>query len=69
MDKMRNAYDILVGKREGKRLCGRPRCREENNIKMDRREIVWGSVNWMHLAQDREQWRTLVNTVMTHRVP
>jgi hypothetical protein len=48
---------------KGKRPLGRSRCRWEHNIRMDLREIGWDSVNWMHVAQDRDQWRALVNTV------
>jgi hypothetical protein len=59
-----NAYRILVGKLEGKRPLGRPRRRWENNIKMDLREIGWGGMDWVDLAQDRDQWRAVVNTVM-----
>jgi hypothetical protein len=66
---MRNAYRILVGKPEGKRPLGRPRRRWEDNIRMDLREIGWGGMVWIDLAQDREQWRTLVNTAMNLRVP
>jgi hypothetical protein len=43
--------------------------RWEDNIRMDLREIGWEGMNWMHLAQDREQWRAVVNTVMNLRVP
>jgi hypothetical protein len=60
---------ILVGKHEEKRPFGRPRSRWEDNIKMDRREIWLEGVNWIHLAQDRGQWRTLVNTVMNILFP
>jgi hypothetical protein len=49
-----------MGKDERKRPLGRPRRRREYNI-MDLREIVWGSMDWIHLAQDRDQWRALVN--------
>jgi hypothetical protein len=66
---MRNLSSVLVGKPEGKRPFGRPRYRWEDNIRMDLREIVWKGVNWMHLAQDRDQWRPVVNTVMNIRVP
>jgi hypothetical protein len=52
---MISAYKILVGKSEGNRSLGRPRRRWEDNIKTDIRETV-GYVNWMHLAQDRDQW-------------
>jgi hypothetical protein len=60
---------LLVGKPEGKRPLGRPRRRWENNIKMDLREIGWGDMDWIDLAQDRDQWRALVNTVINLRVP
>jgi hypothetical protein len=63
------AYRILVGKPEGKRPLGRPRRRWVDNIRMDLREIGWDGMNWMDLAQDRDQWRALVNTVMSLRVP
>jgi hypothetical protein len=65
----RNAYWILVEKPEGKRLLGRPRCRWVDNIKTDLKEIRWDGMNWIDLAQDRDQWRALVNTVMNLRVP
>jgi hypothetical protein len=61
---MRVAYNIMVGKAEGKRPFGRSRRRWEENIGMDLREIGWESADWMHLAQDRDQWRTLVKTIM-----
>jgi hypothetical protein len=56
----RNAYRILVGKRP----LGKPRCRWEDNIRMDLREIGWGGMDWIDLAQDRDQWKALVNMVM-----
>jgi hypothetical protein len=65
----KNAYRILVGKPEGKRPLGRPRRRWVDNIKMDLREIEWDDVDWIELAQDRDQWRALVNTVMNLRIP
>jgi hypothetical protein len=65
----RNAYRVLVGKPEGERPLGRPRHRWEDNIKMDLRERGWGGVSWIDLAQDRDQWRALVNTVINLRVP
>jgi hypothetical protein len=69
MGEKRNAYRILVGKPEGKRLVGRPRCRWEDNIKKDLREIGWGGMDWIDLSQDRDQWRALVNMVMNLWVP
>jgi hypothetical protein len=69
MREKRNAYRILVGKPEGKRPLGRPRCTWVNNVKMDLREIGWDGVGWVDVAQDRDHWRALVNTVMNLRVP
>jgi hypothetical protein len=68
MGEGRNMYRVLVGRSEGKRPLERPRCRWEDVIKMDLREIGWGSVKWIYLAQDRDHWRGLVNTVMNLRV-
>jgi hypothetical protein len=68
-EKKRNAYRILVEKREGKRPLGRSRCRCVDNIKIDLREIGWDGTDWIDLAQDRDQWRALVNTVMNLQVP
>jgi hypothetical protein len=65
----KNAYRILMGKPEGKRPLGRPRRRWVNNIKIDLREIGWDGMDWIDLAQDRDQRRALVNTVMNLRVP
>jgi hypothetical protein len=66
---MRNSYKIIVGNPEGKRPLGRLWRRWEENIEMDLREIGWEGVDWIHLAQDRDQWRAVVNTVMNLRVP
>jgi hypothetical protein len=52
-----NAYRILVGKPEGKRPMGRPRRRWVDNIKIDLRETGWNGMDWIDLAQDRDQWR------------
>jgi hypothetical protein len=65
----RNAYRILVGKPEGKRPLGRPRHRWVENIKMELRETGWDGVDWIDMAQDRDQWRALVNMVLNLRVP
>jgi hypothetical protein len=65
----RNAYRILVGNPEGKRPLGRPRCKWVDNIKMDLREIGWDGMDWIDLAQNRDQWRALVNAVMNFRFP
>jgi hypothetical protein len=64
-----NAYRILVGKSEGKKLLGRPRRRWVDNIKIDLREIGWDSMGSIDLTQDRDQWRALVNTMINLRVP
>jgi hypothetical protein len=69
MGENRNAYRILVGNPEGKRPLERPRRRWVDNIKMDLREIGWDGRDWIDLAQDRDQWRALVNAVMNLRVP
>jgi hypothetical protein len=66
---MRNTYRILVGKPEGKRPLGRPRLRWVDNIKMDLREIVCDGMDWIDLSQDGEEWKALVNTVMSLLVP
>jgi len=64
MGEMRNAYNIFVGKSEGKRPLRRHRHRWEDNITMDLGEIEWEGVDWMNLAQFRNQWRALMNTVL-----
>jgi hypothetical protein len=69
MGEVRVAYNILVGRPEGRRPLGRPTRRWEDNLKMDLREIEFGDVDWIHLAQDRNRWRALVNTVMNLWVP
>jgi hypothetical protein len=68
MGEGRNAHRVLVGKPEGKRALERPRRRWEDGLKMDFREIGWGGVEWIHLAQARDLWRALVNAVMNLRV-
>jgi hypothetical protein len=64
-----DAYRILVGYSEGKRPLGRPRHRWVDNIKMDLREIGWDGMNWTDMAQDRDQWRVLVNAAKNLQVP
>jgi hypothetical protein len=64
----RTAYRILVGKPGGKWPLGRERCRWVDNIKMHLKEIKCHGVDWIDVAQDRDQWRALVNTVMKHRI-
>jgi hypothetical protein len=64
-----NACRILMGKPEGCGLLGRPRFRWEDNIKTNLRDIGCDGMDWIDLAQDRDQWRDLVNTVMNLRVP
>jgi hypothetical protein len=69
MEEDRGVYRVLVGKREGKRPLGRPRCRWEDNIKMDLQDFGGGRGDWMELAQDRDRWRALVGMVRKFRVP
>jgi hypothetical protein len=57
-----------VGKPEGRRPLERPSRRWEDGIKMDLGEIGWEVVEWIHLAQDRDRWRAVVNAVMNLRV-
>jgi hypothetical protein len=64
-----SVYRILVGKPEEKIPLERPKRRWADNIKMDLREMGWDGRDWVELAQDREQWRALVNTVMNLRDP
>jgi hypothetical protein len=64
----RDAYRLLVGKPEGKRPLGRPRCSEVDSIKMGLGERGWGDMDWIELAQGRVQRRSLVNAVMNLRV-
>jgi hypothetical protein len=69
MGEDRGVYRVLVVKREGKRPLGRPRCRWEDNIKMDLQEVGGGHGDWMELDQDRDRWRALVGTVRNFQVP
>jgi hypothetical protein len=63
MGEKRDAYRILVGRREGRRPLGRPRSRWEGNIENDLQVMEW-DMDWIELSQDRDRWRTLVNAVM-----
>jgi hypothetical protein len=69
MGEVRGAYNILVGRPEGRRPLGRPRRRWKDNIKMDLWEMGFGDVDWINLAQDKDRWWALVNMVMNLRVP
>jgi hypothetical protein len=68
MGEERKVYKVLVGKPEGKRPLERPRCRWENGIRMDLREIGLGGVDWIRLPQDRDRWWAVVSAVMNLRV-
>jgi hypothetical protein len=65
----RNAYRLLLGKPEGRSPLGKPRRRWLDNIWMDLVEVGWSDVDWIGLAQDRDRWRALVNSVLNLRVP
>jgi hypothetical protein len=69
MGEKRNVYRLLVGKPEGRRPLGRPKRRCVDNIRMDLVEVGWGDIDWIGLAQDRDRWRALVNSVLNLRVP
>jgi hypothetical protein len=69
MGEKKNAYRLLVGKPEGKRPLGRPTRKWVDNIRMDLGEVGWSDVDWIGLAQDRNRWRALVNSVLNLRVP
>jgi hypothetical protein len=68
-EEKKNVYRILVGKPQGKRPLGSLRRRWVDNIKMDLREIGWDGMDWIDLAQGKDRWRALVNTVMNLLVP
>jgi len=69
MGERRGVFRVLVGKPEGKRPLGRPRRRWEDNIKMGLQEVGFGGMDWLELAQNRDNWRALVSVVMNPRVP
>jgi len=67
MEERRGVYRVLVGKPKGKKPVGRPRCRWEDNLKLDLQDAGCGGMDWIELAQDRDRWRALV-TAMSLRV-
>ena len=69
MGERRGVFKVLVGKPEGKKLFGRPRCRWEDNIMMDHQEVGCGGLDWIELAQDRDRWWARVNAVVSLRFP
>jgi hypothetical protein len=69
MGQKRNAYRILVGKPEWKKLLGKPRLRWVDNMEIDLRETGWDGMDWIDVVQDMDQWRVSVNMVMNLRVP
>jgi hypothetical protein len=69
MGDKRGAYRVLVGKPEGKGPLGRPRCKWEDNIKMDLQEVGCGGKNWIDLAWDKDSCWAPVNAVMDFQVP
>jgi hypothetical protein len=66
---MRNAYGIVGWKPKGKKTLGRPIRRWENNIRVHLSEVWWEGVDWTHLAQDRDKWQAVVNTITNIRFP
>jgi len=69
MGEENGVYRVLVGKPEGKKPLGRPRCRWVGNIRMDLLEVGCGYMDWIGLAHDRDRWQTLVNAVTKLRFP
>jgi hypothetical protein len=69
MEEIRNLFKILGGKPEGKTLLGRPRLTQEDNIKTDLRKLEWEDADRMHLAQDKEKWLAVLNSVRNLWVP
>jgi hypothetical protein len=63
MEEEREVYKVLVGKPKGKRPLGRPSHRWKDGIRMDIREIGWGGVDWIRVAQDRDRWSAVVSAV------
>jgi hypothetical protein len=69
MGDKRDVYRLLIGKPEGRRPLGRPRCSWVDNIKMELGEMRWSGVDWIGLAQDKDKLRALVNALMNFRDP
>jgi hypothetical protein len=69
MGEGRGVDRVLVGKPEGKRPLGRPRCRWEDYVKADLQEVLCGGMDWIELAKDRDRWQALFNAVRNLRVP
>jgi hypothetical protein len=69
MGEGRGMYRVLVGKPDGKRPLGRPRCRWEDDIKMDLQVVGCGDMDWIELVQNRDRWWALVNVVVKLWVP
>jgi hypothetical protein len=69
MGEKRNAYRLLVGKPGGRRPLGRPKRGWVDNIRMDLGEVGWDDVDWIGLAEDRNRWRALLNSVLNLRFP
>jgi len=69
MGEERRVYRVLLGKPEGRRPLGRPRCRWVGNIRMDLQEVGCGYMDWIGLAEDSDRWRMLVSAVMNLLVP
>jgi len=69
MEDRRGAYRVLMWRPDGRGPLGRPRCRWEENLKIDIQKVGWGGMDWLALAQDRDRWRALVNAVINLRVP
>jgi len=69
MGERRRVYRALVGKPERKRPLGRPRCKWEDNIKMDLQGVECGVMDWVQLAHDRDRWPAFVDAVVNLRVP
>jgi hypothetical protein len=69
MGEERKVFMVLVGKPEGKIPFGRPRRRWQDGIRMNLGETGLGGVDWIRLAQDRDEWRAVVSEVMDLRVP